>query len=219
MTTESRRETAAEGTTGRARLLQGLARAMQAAVGVILLGAVLTVNVAVVVNAALALGVTLLPAILERDYRITLSPGVTLWVTSAVLGHTVGMLGVYDAVWWWDHFTHTLSATVVAAAGYALVRAVDDHADDLYLPPTFHAAFVLLSILALGVFWEVMEFAARLATGVLGLDPVLIQYGLEDTLADLAFDTLGAVVVTVAGGGPLGDAADALVRRLSDGRS
>lgn len=189
---------------------------MQAAIVGILLAGLWLPNASVVLNALLALAVTLLPAALRRDPRLTLSPSLTVWPTLAVMLHAVGMLGPYGAVWWWDHLTHTLSAAVVASVGYTTVRAVDIHYDAIYLPRRFLAVFVLLFTLALGVFWEIVEFASRAAAEVVGAGPVLFQYGLEDTLLDLVFDAVGALVVAIFGAAVLSTFADDLAERLRD---
>lgn len=169
---------------------------MQAGLVVVLLAGLLFRRPSVVVNALLALAVTVLPAVLARNYRVILPPGLVLPLTATVLLHTVGMLGVYESVWWWDALTHVLSATLVAAAGYAVVHAVDLHADSLSFPDGFLVVFVFLCTVALGVLWEVFEFAARGLATLLGFGPVLIQYGLADTMADLLYDIVGAVVGT-----------------------
>jgi hypothetical protein len=189
-------------------------RTMQVGIVGIFLVGVGVGNLAVVVNAAFAIGVTLLPAVLERDWDVRLSPGVTLWITAAVFLHAVGMLGLYETVPWWDHLTHFVSAALVAGVGYAAVRAFDEHSDALTLPPRFTAVFVLVFTLALGVTWEVVEFGARLAATALGMETVLVQYGLQDTLVDLLFDAAGALVVAAFGPRRLGSTVDAVRRRL-----
>lgn len=193
-------------------------RLLQVAIGAILVVGLLARNLSVVVNAALALGLTFVPAVLERDYRLQLDAGVTLWIALALFLHMLGMLGFYDEYWWFDHVTHTLSAAIVAAAGYVVTRAVDEWTDDLYLPSRFMFVFVLLFTLGLGVLWEVMEFAARIGADLLGLEPVLIQYGLEDSLFDLLFDTLGAVIVATFGTGLFSDIVETLTERLTEYR-
>jgi hypothetical protein len=178
-------------------------------------------NVGIVANSAIALGVTYLPATLERDYRIPMDAGLTLWITTAVFLHALGTVGLpgsqlsfYQSVWWWDHLTHALSASVVAATGYATVRAIDLHTDQVYLPPQFTFVFVLMFVVAFGVLWEVLEFAVGGVAAFLGGDAILTQYGLEDTLLDLVFDIIGGFVVAVWGTAYLSDVVGALVRHL-----
>ena len=178
-------------------------------------------NVGIVVNAAVALGVAQLPPILKRDYGIPMDPALTLWITGAVFLHALGTVGLpgstlsfYRSVWWYDHVTHALSASVVAAAGYVTARAFDRHDDSLYLPPRFMVVFVLLLTIAFGVFWEVLEFAIGGISALVGSGSVLTQYGLEDTMLDLVFDSIGAVVVAIWGTAHLTDVVGAIEDRL-----
>ena len=171
-------------------------------------------NPGIVVNAGIALGVTYLPALLERDYHIPMDAGLTLWVATAVFLHALGTVGVpgspysiYTSVWWWDHLTHALSASVVAAVGYTAVRALDLHTDAVRFPPRFTVLFILLFTLAFGVLWEVIEFAV-------GRFGFLSQYGIGDTVMDLLFDAVGGLVVAVWGGARLSGVAVAVADRL-----
>ncbi|WP_313690825.1 hypothetical protein [Halorarum halobium] len=185
-------------------------------------------NTGIMVNASVALAVSYLPAVMEREYDLPMDAGLTLWITSAVFLHAIGTVGVpgvgaegnlYRNVWWWDHLTHALSSSVVAATGYTVTRAIDEHSDAVYLPPRFMFVFILLFVLAFGVFWEVIEFAIGESAAAMGTTSILTQYGLEDTLLDLVFDTLGGVVVAVWGTAHLTDVTGALTERLDRRRS
>ena len=124
-------------------------------------------------------------------------------------------LGFYKSVWWYDHLTHALSASVVAAAGYATTRALDRHDDGIYLPPRFTFVFVLLVTVAFGVLWEVIEFAIAEVALLVGSTSVLTQYGLEDTMLDLVFDVVGGVVVATWGTAYLTDVVGAISARMA----
>ena len=191
-------------------------------------------NTGIVVNAGVALGVAQLPPLLERDYEIPMDAGLTLWITAAVFLHALGTVGLPDSVvlvlqnagldvpngsfykntWWWDHMTHALSASVVAATGYAVARAVDVHNRAVRLPPKFMFVFILLLTVAFGVFWEVLEFTIGEVAAATGSGSVLTQYGLGDTMLDLVFNTLGAIVVATWGTAYLTDVVGALAARL-----
>ncbi|MFA1610011.1 hypothetical protein [Halobellus rubicundus] len=190
------------------------ASAMRMTIAVVLGVGVATLNLGVVVNAVFALGVTYLPALLRRDWNLRLSPGLTLVVTLAVLLHTLGMIGLYENIVWYDHLTHTFSAALVAAVGYAATRAIDLHSEAVSFPPRFLSVFLLLFTLALGVFWEVVEFVGRLAADAAGAEAVLIQYGLEDTILDLVFDSVGALLVALFGTERLSDLVETIRERL-----
>lgn len=110
--------------------------------------------------------------------------------------------------------THTLSATIVAGAGYATVRALDEHEDSLTIPPTFLVVFVLVFVLAFGVLWEILEFGSAGIAQVLGGEPVLAQYGVTDIVLDLGFDAVGAVILAVLGSDYLGGLVGRLTRSL-----
>jgi hypothetical protein len=171
-------------------------------------------NIGILVNAAVALAITFLPAILQRDYEIPMDAGLTLWITAAVFLHAVGSYSFYDVIPGWDHLTHALSSTIVAATGYATTRAIDEHTDDIYLPPKFTFMFLLLFVLAFGVVWEVLEFAADGIARQTDTVSVLAQHGTRDTMLDLVFDAIGAVIVATWGTAYLTDIVGALTERL-----
>ncbi|WP_340099834.1 hypothetical protein [Salinibaculum salinum] len=181
----------------------------------------------VVVNAFVGFVATQIPPILERDYDIPMDPALTLWITSAVFLHAFGVLGLpgseqnlYGQIPWFDHVTHGLSASVVAAVGYSTARALDEHSPDIHLPRRFMFVYILLFVLAFGVVWEVIEFGLGELARMQGNTALLTQHGLEDTMLDLVFDTIGAIVVATWGTVHLNDIsgyiADHLEARTSD---
>ncbi|UWG48496.1 putative membrane protein [Halanaeroarchaeum sp. HSR-CO] len=198
-------------------------RSMRASLfGFVLLG-IVDLRLGVIVNAGIALLVTRLPSILEREYDIPMDPGLTLWITAAVFLHALGTVGlpwmdqnVYASIWWWDNLTHVVSASLVAGAGYATARALDAHVEDLDFPSRFLFAFILLLTLALGVLWEIVEFGLAELADALGTEAVLTQYGVADTMQDLLFDAVGAVVVALWGVTRFTDVSEAIGRVLEN---
>lgn len=189
-------------------------RAMQVVLVVVLLWGLYVRDLPTIANAAVALAITFVPAILEREYDLPMDAGLVLWITAAVFLHALGSAGLYAAIDPWDHLTHALSASVVAATGYALFRAVHVHTDDVYIPPKVMAAFILIFVLAAGVVWEILEFAIDQSAIVLDLDAVLAQHGIDDTIVDLVFNVVGAVIVTLWGTAYLTDVSDSISERL-----
>ncbi|WP_436924659.1 hypothetical protein [Halosimplex amylolyticum] len=188
--------------------------------GVLLYG-VYAWEIPVIVNAGVALAIAQIVPVLERDYDVPLDAGLTLWITSAVFLHAFGTIGFppgetsfYKSIWWWDHMTHALSSSVVAGVGYATVRALDEHSEEIYLPPRFIFVFILMFVLAYGVFWEIIEFALAEGAALMGTGTVLTQYGLTDSLMDLVFNTLGAVVVSIWGTAHLNGVSNYIEDRL-----
>ncbi len=205
-------------------------------VGIVFIG-LFVGSVGIVVNAAVGILVTQLVPVLERDYDIPMDPGLVLWITAAVFLHAFGTVplpaefiepfgavepgqdrgSLYNSGYWWDHMTHALSSSLVAAAGYATVRALDQHSDGIVIPGRFMFVFIVLFVLAFGVFWEVVEFAIGGAAELAGSGSVLTQYGAEDTLLDLVYNTLGAVVVAIWGTAYLTDVVGAIEERMETG--
>ncbi|WP_135534331.1 hypothetical protein [Halostella pelagica] len=182
-------------------------------------------SVGVMVNCAVGLVVIQLPPLLERDYDVPMDPALTLWITSAAFLHALGTVGIpgtgatfYRSLGWWDHMTHALSSSLVAGVGYATVRAVEEHSDDIYLPDRFIFVFILMFVMAFGVFWEVVEFVIAEVADITGGPRVLTQYSLEDTMKDLLFNLIGGVIVAIWGTAYLTDIVGAIEDRL-DARS
>ena len=173
-----------------------------AGIAVIFAAAVRDENAPAALNAVASLLLVLVPIAVDlfasRLYgvRVGLSPEVPLWVGLAGLLHSYGMLGPYDDIAWWDHLTHTLSAALVAALLYAgLLVAVDSTSVSVGISLVW-ATVVLLTLLA-GVFWELIELLARDFARRFDVPSVLDHYGRRDTVLDLLFDVVGALLVLV----------------------
>jgi len=149
----------------------------------------------VLANGLISFGVTLVPAFLRRDTSISLDATHVLVLTVAVVVHAVGTLGPYQTIPWYDSVAHALSASVVAGAGYATVKAVDRNSEQTNLPAGLQFAFILVFVMAFGVLWEIIEFGTEQVAKLLGGRAVLVQYGLDDVINDLVFNQVGAIVV------------------------
>lgn len=158
-------------------------------------------SASVAVNAAGALLVSALPALLRREVGLRLDFGLVLWLTVAVLLHAIGILGPYRNVWWYDHVTHALSASVVAGVGYAVARSIDVHSDSVSLPEPFFSAFLFLVVVAFAVVWEVVEFAVTTVSEMLGMNSVLVVFGPADIVTDIVFTALGGLLIVLWGRG------------------
>ena len=152
-----------------------------------------------VTNGGIGLGVTLLPAILRRNYQFSLDPWLGLWITTAVFLHTLGSAGLYAQFSWWDSMTHALSASLVAGVGYTAVRVIDLHNEEIHIPKQFVFVYLFIVVLAFGVIWELFEFALDLLSAETGLTMPLAQHGLDDTVVDMLYNSLGALLVALFG--------------------
>ena len=167
-----------------------------------------------ITNGGIALLVTALPAVLERNYDLPLDPWLGLWITTAVFLHTLGSAGLYGQIPWWDSLTHAMSASLVAAVGYTAARAIDLHSDDIHVPGRIAFAYIFIVVLSFGVVWELFEFGLDVAADATGLTMPLAQHGLDDTVRDLMFNSVGALVVALFGQAHLTGVAETVRDRL-----
>jgi hypothetical protein len=138
--------------------------------------------------------ITMVPSILRRDLRIVLPAELNFWIVFALFLHVWGgASGFYDTVPGWDHLTHAMSASLIAALGFIVVLSVDQFAKSIFLPRRFLGLFIAMFTMATGVLWELMEFTMDSMTGS------HMQYSLDDTMFDLFFDGAAGIAVAAVG--------------------
>ena len=181
------------------RTQRRLTRGMQILLGAIVVYGVLYGQPKAITNGGLGLFVTFVPALVERNYDIPLDPWLGVWITSAVFLHTLGSAWFYAQIMWWDHLTHALSASLIAGAGYTTLRAIDLHSEEIHIPSRFAFVFILVVVLAFGVVWELFEFGLDIVADETGISMPLAQYGIDDTVLDLMYNSVGALIVAIFG--------------------
>lgn len=142
-----------------------------------------------IANAVIALVATYLPGIAETRFDVEIQPWQRMYTETAMLTHSIGMLGPYEDVWWWDHLTHTHSATLLGVLVHADARRRGRDPRPR----------VLAVVVCGGLLWELLEYAIHAVADRLGFEPLLVTYGQTDTLLDLLFDLLGALLVLAFG--------------------
>lgn len=176
---------------------------LQGGIAAVLFVALRRRNAAAAINAFVSLSLSVLPVLFEVvspslfARSLVVPPALPFWIAGAGFLHSVGMMGPYNDVWWWDHLTHTVSAALVAALAYGglLVAA---RAPGAVGGST--GAVALLAVgytMAAGVLWELIELVARQIGERYDVEPVLVHYGWRDTALDLVFDMVGALTVVL----------------------
>lgn len=193
-----------------------IARAMQVSLLLMIFYGVFTGSSKVVINSFGGLLVTLMPALIEKNYQVYLSPWLSLWITSAVFLHAAGSSGLYLSISWWDHVTHALSASVLAGIGYTFIRSIEMHSDRINLPRRFMFVFILMTVIAFGVIWELFEYGLDIISQVSGINMPLAQHGLTDTMKDMLFNTAGATLVALFGQAYLSGVAKQIVEKIRE---
>jgi hypothetical protein len=109
--------------------------------------------------------------------------------------------GYYHRYWWWDLALHTSSGLLLGILGFLLVYVLNETEHiDLHMQPRFVAMFAFLFAVAIGVLWEIFEFAMDQLFATNMQKPMFDDpSGLTDTMWDLIVDTLGALIISVFG--------------------
>jgi len=122
-----------------------------------------------------------LPRALDLAFVVALS--ITGWGEA---------LGLYDSYGWFDrvvHFLVPMLGAPVAYVGLARLEVLPDPRDET--TARHHAGIFVVTLalgLAIGAFWEIVEFTSD---GTLGSD---LSEGNADTVGDLIADTSGSLV-------------------------
>jgi len=172
---------------------------LQACLVVLFIFGIFSKELHILRSAFLALIITFLPAFMRHRHNLSLDPSLTLWITIAVFLDAIGTFWLYDNLARWDNLTHAASSSTIAAAGYVIVRAIDIYDPEINIPPGTMFVFIPLFILSVGVMWEILEFITDELTLMLGIDAFYTQYGIHDTMADMLFNLIGAIVVALWG--------------------
>ncbi|TFG67167.1 MAG: hypothetical protein E4H25_07830 [Methanomassiliicoccus sp.] len=171
-----------------------LSRIMQTGMVAIALVGIITANYTWVPAALISLAISTIPAILRKDLRLVLPLELNFWIVIALFLHVAGgFSGFYDSVPGWDHLTHAMSSSLIAALAFVVVVALDKYSDRIFLPRPFLAMFISMFTMAIGVVWELMEYANDKLSGS------HLQYSLSDTMVDLFFDALAGLIVAIVG--------------------
>ena len=140
---------------------------------------------------------TFLPAVLQRNYRLSIPIEFELFVVMFIYATLFlgNIKAFYTQFWWWDVMLHTFSGILLGVIGFTLVYILNtDSRVQVNMRPVFVALFALSFALAIGVLWEIFEF---------GLDQIfglnMQRSGLMDTMWDLIVDGVAALIVSIIG--------------------
>lgn len=144
--------------------------------------------------AVLAVGVSLLPGILRRNYRVVLPWELEFLVVLQLYLHTFfGVwLRFYDSLWFWDKLLHLKGTLIVSFLGFLAAYAL--HASGrVRLSRPLLVLFTVCFGNALGAWWEIVEFTVDKTLGK------NTQYGLDNTMWDLIHNFAGSLVAAGVG--------------------
>jgi len=142
----------------------------------------------------LALGLTMVPAIITRRWSIVLPWQVNLLIALSLYLHIAGgVLGYYDIYYpYYDKVAHLISGITVSVLAFVVVLLLDRFGR-LNLSRWMIVGFIIIFAMAMEGFWEIYEW---LFDTFLGTN---LQHGLDDTMLDMIFVLIGAVIVALTG--------------------
>lgn len=136
-----------------------------------------------------------LPIIIEKRLNIKF-PGIFEVIVVLFLFCSIYLGSInsfYDSIWWWDLAMHAVSGIIIAAMGFSLVDILNrNERFSIDLSPMFVVIFSFSFALAIGTIWEIYEFTMD---SVFGMN--MQKSGLVDTMWDLIFDAIGALVFSI----------------------
>jgi hypothetical protein len=156
-----------------------------------------------VLQVSTIMAVTLTPVVLGSRLPVRIPPefqilAIAFVFASLFLGE---VQSYYELIWWWDVGLHATSGLLFGIVGFLLVYVLNENERiEISLRPRFLALFAFVFAIAVGTLWEVFEyamdqtFATNMQKPRFG-DPS----GLTDTMWDLTFDAIGALVISAFG--------------------
>ena len=172
-----------------------LSRALQLAIALALAGALWRQQWLVAFTALVVLGITFLPALIERQLSVHLPVEFTL-MTSLFLYASFGLgevRGFYRRFWWWDILLHGVSALVMGLIGFLLVY-IFYSTRRIRMAPLYVALVSFGFAVTIGTLWEIFEFTMDWL-----VSSNMQKSGLVDTMTDLMMDALGALLAALLG--------------------
>lgn len=146
------------------------------------------------IMAAIAVAFSLLPAVLQRNYRIVLPWILQFLLVLQLHLHTFWgvWLRFYDTHWFWDKLLHLKGTMLVSFVGFLAAYAIH-MCGKVRLTGPILGLFTVVFGNALGAWWEIAEFL---------VDKTLkknTQYGLDNTMIDLINNFLGSLIAAGLG--------------------
>jgi hypothetical protein len=167
-------------------------------------------HVELIILALITYILTFGPDLIEAGRKIDIPDMVEITIVIFIYAgiFVSGQFNLYYAVFWWDDLLHFLSGMIIGFIGVIMIYRINQRYH-IEIPPFMIALFAFSFAITMGVFWEMLEFAADALTGSahqkwdLPPDAILAGEpyqgtGLRDTMSDLIVDTLGALLTSAS---------------------
>ncbi len=141
-----------------------------------------------------AIVVSFVPAVVERNYHITLPFELDLLITLAIFLHMFlgELLMFYERFAPWDVILHLFSTAVISLLAFMIVYTLH-YTKKLRLSIPLVGFFTVTFAMFVGSIWEILEYAVDI------FFDTTAQKGLSDTMWDLIYDLIAGIIVACLG--------------------
>ena len=144
-------------------------------------------------DASIIITITL-PYIIEKLFKIEIDINTKFaYIIFVFMAHFLGATcELYNKIYWFDKFTHTLSGVLTAYAAILLLKHLKKYnKKDRF----FNVLFIIAFTLMIASFWEMFEFTANILFG--GDAQKVASTGVTDTMMDIIVAFLGSVLYSI----------------------
>lgn len=135
-----------------------------------------------------------LPYIIEKLFKTKIDIDTKFaYIIFVFMAHFLGATcELYNKIYWFDKFTHTLSGVLTAYAAILLLKHLKKYnKKDRF----FNVLFIIAFTLMIASFWEMFEFTANILFG--GDAQKVASTGVTDTMMDIIVAFLGSVLYSI----------------------
>ena len=126
----------------------------------VMIRCILTRNYESVRTCMLALALLLIPAFVEKNFRIELPDALEIIIYVFIFAAEI--LGEIDRYYFlipgWDTMLHTINGFLCAAIGFSTIDLLNQKSDHIKLTPIYVALVAFCFSMTIGVLWEFIEF-------------------------------------------------------------
>jgi hypothetical protein len=137
--------------------------------------------------------ICLVPMLFRQAGVMKLPFALVVLIEVAIFLHGYGVLLMkYDDLVWYDTITHTVSTITVALCVFYALMTVELLDHQTTFSPKWIPLFITLIMLTFSIYWEVFELIVDIIWNT------NMQYSPWDTIRDMVFNSVGALVITVS---------------------
>lgn len=144
-------------------------------------------------DASIIITITL-PYILKKVFKIDIDINTKFaYIIFVFMAHFLGATcELYNKIYWFDKFVHTLSGVLTAYAAILLLKYLKKYNTK---EKFFNILFIIAFTLMIASCWEIFEFIANILFG--GDAQKVASTGVTDTMMDIIVAFLGSILYSI----------------------